>query len=206
MNIEVEHIWRDGSVGAYKRVKPVRLAVWHWTGGKTSESCIRTLRCRSLSIHYTIDHDGTVREHADPAKVVAQHVGRVAFARGALSINAESIGIEIAHKGFAPSFDGEPWKRSEYTANVHGCAARLLRFTDAQLVSAQQLAEHISQRFALPLEIPINDAGHLHTQLLDEAAMRSFRGHAGHFHFDRKKTDPGPELLGAIVRNRNKSK
>lgn len=199
-NIEIDHIWRDGSVGAYKRVKPVRLAVWHWTGGKTSDSCIRTLRSRRLSIHYTIDHDGTVREHADPAKVVAQHVGRVELAQGALSINAESVGIEIAHKGFAPSFSGESWKRDEYTANVHGCAARLLRFTDAQLDAARTLAEHISQRFAIPLEVPTDEAGRLRTGLLDEAAMRAFRGHAGHFHFERKKTDPGPELLNEIAR------
>lgn len=200
MTIVHEPVWRDGSVGAYKRTKPVRLIAWHWTGGKTSSACVRTLLSRRLSVHYTIDHDGTIREHADPARVVTQHVGRVELAGGGhLSVNAESIGIEIAHKGFAPSFEGDSWKREEYSSTVHGRRVRLLRFTGKQIESARWLAQHLSERFKIPLALPLDSTGKLRTTVLDEATILSFRGHAGHFHFKAKKTDPGPELLEALV-------
>jgi N-acetyl-anhydromuramyl-L-alanine amidase AmpD len=201
MNIVRDHVWKDGSVGAYRRTKPVRLVAWHWTGGKTSESCIRTLKSRGLSIHYTIDHDGTIREHADPAKVVAQHVGRVVFPAGrVLSVNAESIGIEIAHKGFAPSFEGESWKREEYSSTVHGRRVKLLRFTNAQIEAARWLARHLSETFKIPLALPLDERGELVRGVLEDDEMHSFRGHAGHFHFEAKKSDPGPELLAELVR------
>lgn len=200
MSIVADKQWSASSPGAYRRTKPVRLVVWHWTGGKTSEGCVRALKSRGLSVHYTIDHDGTIREHADPLLVVTQHVGQVKFRSGALSINAVSVGIEIAHKGLAPSFDGDAWRREEYVSSVHGKSVLLLRFAEPQVDAARWLARHLSERLSLPLEVPRDGERQLRTDVLDEATMRGFCGHAGHYHFAVGKTDPGPELLREIVR------
>jgi N-acetyl-anhydromuramyl-L-alanine amidase AmpD len=127
-----DHVWTATTPGARRRPGQPRLIAWHWTGGKTSAGCVATLKKSGLSVHYTIDDDGTIREHADPLRVVTQHVKRVPMKGGALSINNASIGIEIAHKGFAPSFAGARWQREEYESTVHGVKRRLLRFTPAQ--------------------------------------------------------------------------
>jgi len=197
--IVADPVWGPTSAGARRRTKPASIVAWHWTGGKTSASCIATLRKRGLSIHYTIDHDGAIREHADPMRVVTQHVGRVAMKGGALSINDVSIGIEIAHKGFAPSFPGERWKREEYETTIHGVKRRLLRFTPEQRAAARALARYLSDLTGIPLELPRDASGAVIRTVLPLDMMRTFRGHAGHFHFERRKTDPGVELLEELV-------
>lgn len=194
MNLVDQLIWSPTSKGARPRKDDIDIVVLHWTGGKTSASCLRTLQQRELSVHFTVDHDATIRRHAVPEATVTQHVGSV----GKISINAKSIGIEIAHKGFAPSFDGI-YKRDEYTDVVHKKPVKLLRYTQAQMDAVRELVRHLCAKYNVPLVLPM-DTGEPMTRVMFPDEMKSYRGVAGHLHFEAKKTDPGMEILRYVVK------
>lgn len=186
--------WSPKSDGARPRKEPIRQIVWHWTGGRDSARCVQTLLSRGLSIHYTIDHDGTIRRHAVPETVTTQHVSKIRD----FSVNAQSIGIEIAHKGFPPSFGGV-YARESYMANLRGKKVPMLRFADAQLKAARELGAHLSERYKIPLQLPTDASGQLIDRVMTLDEIKAFAGHAGHFHYEAGKSDPGWELLKFVA-------
>jgi N-acetylmuramoyl-L-alanine amidase len=71
----------------------------HYTGMKTAEEALNRL-CdvtSEVSAHYTIDEDGTIYNHVDPAKR-AWHAGVSAW-RELKNFNDFSIGIELVNPG-----------------------------------------------------------------------------------------------------------
>jgi len=78
---------------------PIDMLVIHYTGMETCEHA-KTRLCdpeAQVSCHYLIEQDGTVHRLVDEDKR-AWHAG-VAWWRGAVDVNAHSIGIELVNPG-----------------------------------------------------------------------------------------------------------
>jgi N-acetyl-anhydromuramyl-L-alanine amidase AmpD len=170
----------------------VRAVVLHHTGGEgSSEQVCRTLRARRLSIHYIIDYNGTVTQHADH-RLVTYHAGQA---------NGWTIGIEVVNQARAPAAARHP--RIVYRDTVHERELSLLRFTDAQVASCRMLCRQLCLEHRLPIEVPRDpSSGELITRTLEAATLAAYRGVLGHFHLTAKKIDPAPHLLRDITARR----
>lgn len=180
--------WDPVDPGARKRKVPVRAIVLHWTGGvQGAKGIVHTLRHRRLSIHYTIEQDGTVTHHADERTTVCMHAG---------TANDWTIGVEIANRGRPPAHSQMPGET--YTAVIHGRRLVCLRFSDEQIKAAQALCEHVAHEWGLPLMVPETSRGDLILDKLTDIQQRAFRGVLGHLHVSDAKIDPGADLLTAL--------
>lgn len=181
--------WTARSIGARARKSRIRLSITHWTGGLTTANCISTLRARGLSIGCTIDHDATIREHADHAKVTTQHVAAI----GKLSINDESIGTEVAHRGLVPAHPSQP--RTPHDEVIHGRVWHTLDFTEAQLDAIVAHNIDLCERYGIPKQVPVGKDGQPWPTVLPKGWLATFEGCAGHLHFipTLGKADPGLE-------------
>ncbi len=69
----------DGKMGSgYKKMTKLRkpkMFVCHWDAALSADSCYRILRKRGLSIHFTIDNDGTIFQYLD-MNHIAYHCGK----------------------------------------------------------------------------------------------------------------------------------
>jgi N-acetylmuramoyl-L-alanine amidase len=87
---------------------PIDMLVFHYTGMETCEQA-KTRLCdpnAQVSCHYLIEQDGTVHRLVDEDKR-AWHAG-VAWWRGALDVNAHSIGIELVNPGHEFGYQSFP--------------------------------------------------------------------------------------------------
>jgi len=117
-------------------VLPIEMLVVHYTGMKTCAEALARL-CdtqAAVSAHYVIEEDGTVHRLVDEDKR-AWHAG-VAWWRGAMDVNARSVGIELVNPGH--EFGYQP-------------------FPDAQMVALTNLAKSILTRHPIPAR---NVVGH----------------------------------------------
>jgi len=177
--------WEPGQVtGARPRRQPVRAVVVHHTAGERGAAAVcATLRARRLSIHFVVDFDGRVTQHADPATTVTYHAG---------AANSWSVGIEIVSRGVAPPTGRV---REIYEDRVHGRKVRFLRFFPEQIKAAQVLCEELCERFGLPLQVPTWRGGELVKRVLTASEQREFHGVCGHYHLSTRKVDPGTAIL-----------
>jgi len=115
---------------------PVDMLVVHYTGMKTCQAALERLcdKDAGVSAHYLIEEDGTVHRLVDEDKR-AWHAG-VAWWRGAMDVNARSIGIELVNPG-------------------HEFGYRV--FPDAQMMALEGLASAIVKRQPIPAR---NVVGH----------------------------------------------
>jgi len=115
---------------------PIDMLVVHYTGMQSCQVALERL-CDTdagVSAHYLIDEDGTVYRLVDEDKR-AWHAG-VAWWRGAMDVNARSIGIELVNPG-------------------HEFGYRA--FPDAQMMALEGLAGAIVKRHPIPAH---NVVGH----------------------------------------------
>ena len=87
---------------------PIDMLVIHYTGMETCEQA-KTRLCdpeAQVSCHYLIEQDGTVHRLVDEDKR-AWHAG-VAWWRGAVDVNAHSIGIELVNPGHEFGYQNFP--------------------------------------------------------------------------------------------------
>jgi len=176
--------WHMPSKHLRTRRKDVRMIVLHHTAGEGNGTAVfKTLQKRGLSVHFTVDADGRVIQHAD--------LDNVTFHAG--GANDESIGIEIVNRGVAPALPKRG--RIEVQATVHGHKMSMLRFTPEQVEMTDRLCRDLCAMFQLPFDVPRDDAGRFLYGLVNHYDMGMFRGVCGHFHVSRKKIDPVPHIF-----------
>jgi hypothetical protein len=174
-----------------RRVKPIDLFVFHWTGGENDPIPMAdVLRKRKLGIEFAISRSGTIYQFCDPALVDTADAGIV---------NSRSIGCEIVCYGYA-SWDitrrvftvpklGQD--REMYEALTHGKKVKTAKFYDSQMRAARALANAVSEAIpAIRKRVPsvMND-------VLPADALQSFTGFVGHYHITESKRDPGPWFM-----------
>ncbi len=84
----------------------VQYIILHYTAGDSARS-LKTLTEKQVSSHYLVDVDGTIYRLVDENRR-AWHAGDSAW-KGAGSLNAASIGIELVNKGFQEGANGRAW-------------------------------------------------------------------------------------------------
>lgn len=173
--------------------KVIDLFVWHWTGGEGgAEQLFRVLRNRDLGVEFFIDQGGGIYQFADPVLVDTFDAGYV---------NARSVGCELASVGYGPI--NPRWQRERYTCKINGRTVRPARFYNAQIEAACALADAVSAAIpTIPKRVPhgLFGFGGLVTKTLTPREIRTVKGHIGHFHVNADKTDPGTDLLEALIR------
>lgn len=175
-----------------KRVKPIDLMVWHYTGGEQEPiQMADVLRKRKLGVEFAISRSGTVYQFCDPALVDTADAGIV---------NSRSVGCEVVNYGYRSLIDlknafGVPkvgLDREMYDAVTHGRTVKTAKFYPCQIEAVLALALAVST--ALP-EIQKTVPAGVPGVLKDLVA---FRGHVGHYHITDSKRDPGPQLMDAL--------
>lgn len=191
--------WRDhgvefraGDGHNRRRVKPITLAVWHWTAAENPPLAMaRTLRKRELGVEFAIDRDGTVFQFCDPLVVDTADAGIV---------NARSVGVEIVSYGMRRA--SRLWTipkrgkdRGHRDVTIHGKRVRVASFYPAQTAAACALADVLSTVLPIPARVPMDAKGAVLTRALSRMELDEFSGHLGHYHVTKKKLDPGPVLI-----------
>jgi len=159
----------------------------HWDVCLSSESCVKVLNRRGISVHFCIDNDGTIYQILD-----TQHG---AWHAGDLRGNKQGVGVEISN---AYSTKYQDW----YVR--HGCGERpiqehgwvhgqtldpFLDFYPVQIKALQALWSAIHNGLDIPLEYPKNSEGHVETGVHKSCPSGKFKGFCNHYNFTRKKID-----------------
>ena len=182
--------------GARKRRRKIDLGVWHWTGGEGDAfTLFNVLKKRELGVEFFIDRAGEIYQFCDPALVDTFDAGWV---------NARSVGVEIANYGWrkrngaTPVVPAKGRKRPLYSTILNRRSWVFAHFWPVQIAAAISLAEALSKALKFPLAVPRGASGFVHPNTMDSGIVDGFSGHLGHFHVNRKKLDPGLDLLQAF--------
>jgi len=137
---------------------PIDMLVVHYTGMQTCEAALQRLcdQEAGVSAHYLIDEDGTVHRLVDEDKR-AWHAG-VAWWRGAMDVNARSIGIELVNPG-------------------HEFGYRA--FPDAQMTALEALAGAILKRHPIPARNVVGHSDVAPSRKQDPGALFDWKRLAG---------------------------
>lgn len=190
--------WDLGEPGTRKRTQPIDVVVVHHTAGEGNATAIhKTLRGRKrkdgkrgLAVHFTIDRDGRIVQHAD--------LDTVTFHGGIQ--NGRSVGIEVAcsgwpHGKYTPATTG----RQVYDDVLRGKPHKYFRLFDAQLASLILLCQDLCDMFALPAKFPRTADGKALRATLGKQEALSHRGLIGHLQFAAQKGDPAPYVMDEIM-------
>jgi N-acetyl-anhydromuramyl-L-alanine amidase AmpD len=175
-----DFVWMPGMRDCALRTEPVDGMVWHWNaGGDDPDRVVRTLKERGLSIHFVMGYDGRILRCADPATTVCFHAGKTA--------NRRKLGIEICNRGIGSQSAKNP--RAHVPASAHGRKFTALDFSPAQYKAIVELADEMSERFAIPKVTAPSDT------VIDVA---KFSGHLEHINVSKKKIDCGGLVLSKL--------
>lgn len=189
--VPVEH-WTTNGLG-FPGLRPrVRtdLVTLHWTGGEGgAEQVHRTLRQRSLSVHFVIDQLGHVTQHCD-ANMLAAH---------AKGMNDKSVGVEMVNRA-----DNEPNrmpKRPLLKERINGRDITYTAFLPAQVRSAIMLSLALCEAYKIPFDVPrVAPGGDVIPRNATPEEFASFRGVVGHFWWNTVgKSDCGLSMLRAVA-------
>ncbi len=188
--------WSPKAKGVRVRREPIRAILLHHQGGEGGAGQLfnvlnggresrRTGRPIYLSVHFSVDREGRVTQHAD-LETVCLHAGIA---------NDFTVGIEIANKGRAPASIRVP--REVYADEAHGKTIQFLRFSSAQVGAVYDLTSDLCALLRLPHEFPI-EAGRVARRLLSKSELSAHRGLLGHMHVSRRKIDPSPHIMDEL--------
>ena len=160
---------RSPNTGDRRINVPAEVIGLHWTGGERGGAGIfRTLEKRRLSIHFTIDIDGTITQHAD-LNLYCAHIG--SRHDRPYSLNLRSIGIEMTSRGFASKKDLRglglrertqlDWEapRDVYRSVIGGRKVNTVSYYYPQHIAMLWLVETISGVLNIPRRIPMVEVG-----------------------------------------------
>tara|TARA_R110000787_G_scaffold161496_1_gene274918 strand:- start:1021 stop:1794 length:774 start_codon:yes stop_codon:yes gene_type:complete len=159
----------------------------HWDVCLSSESCVKVLNRRGISVHFCIDNDGTIYQILD-----TQHG---AWHAGDLRGNKQGVGVEISN---AYSTKYQDWyvrhgfgeRPIQEHGWVHGQTLDpFLDFYPVQIKALQALWSAIHNGLDIPLEYPKNSEGHVETGVHKSCPSGKFKGFCNHYNFTRKKID-----------------
>ena len=163
-------------------LRDVKYFVNHWDVCLNSETCVKVLRKRGISVHFCIDNDGTIYQLMD-----ANHI---AYHAGGSKWNAASVGVEISN-AYYPKYQNW-YKKNGYgerpvwkDKRVHGGKlGDFLGFYDVQLEAAKALWQSICSFYKIPLKGPKVSDG-----VDPESVKCQFRGIINHYNLKRSKID-----------------
>lgn len=170
--------------------KRTDLIVLHWTGGEGGAAQVyRTLRERSLSVHFVIDQLGVITQHCDAD----------AFAAHAKGMNDRSVGVEIVNRADANPRGTPP--RTLLRERINGRDVTYTAYLPAQVRAAIMLCLALCEAYGLPFDVPrIAPGGDVIARSATEPEFQAFRGIVGHFwRTYAGKSDCGLGLLRAIA-------
>jgi len=185
----------------YKKMTKLRkpkMFVCHWDAALSAGSCYRILRQRGLSIHFTIDNDGTIFQYLD-MNHIAYHCGKH---------NPTTVGVEISN-AFYPKYN--PWyqrhgfgKREMVKgAHAHGNSMKpFMDFYPVQVDALKALMKATSEALNIPLECPLDENGETSYKVDEMAFKNKFKGYISHLNISKNKIDCAnldlKKLLGEI--------
>ena len=170
---------RKKSMNGKKR--NIKYFVTHWDVCLSSESCVKVLNRRNLSVHFCIDNDGTIHQLCD-LNDIAYHAGG--------SHNSHCIGVEISN-AYYPKY--QSWyKRHGYgerpmitDAECHGHKMKpFMDFYPVQIDALKALYLACHEGLGIPLEAPKTKWA-----VDPDCQKKKFRGFCSHFHLTRGKID-----------------
>lgn len=170
--------------------KRTDLVTLHWTAGEgAAEQVHRTLRQRSLSVHFVIDQLGHITQHCD-AEMLCAH---------AKGMNDRSIGIELVNRANGDA--NRVPKRALLKETINGRPVTYTAFLPAQVKSAIALCLTLCEAYGLPFDVPrVSPGGDVLARRATPAEFASFRGVVPHFWWNTAgKNDCGLALLRAIA-------
>jgi len=167
--------------------------VLHYDVTFNARATKRVLLKRGYSTHFCIDHDGTIFQFADPKTHKTYHAG---------SINKRSIGIDINNpadikyqvrdanlrKAASPLGTARVCREIE-KQKVHGHTIERLSYFPCQIKALNALLDVLCEHFEIPKEYPTQDGTPVYGVY---KGWKTFEGVLGHYHIERKKTDPSP--------------
>ena len=161
--------------------------VCHWDVCLSSEICYKVLSKRGLSVHFSIDNDGTIYQFMD--------MNNVAWHAGGKVWNNRSLGVEISN-AFYPKYQSWYEKRDFGSrplitdAHVHGKKLEdHLGFYPIQLQALQALMRAVNKCTGIPLQTPLDRSGKTNTKVSKKAADGRFEGFISHYHLTTRKID-----------------
>lgn len=161
--------------------RKIDLGVTHWDVCLNADSCFKVLQRRGLSIHFTIDNDGTIRQHLD--------LNHIALHAGSSKWNAKSVGVEISN-AYYPKY--QSWYKKHIgaerpivsAATVHSKTLQpFTGFYPVQLDALKALWTAVSQACDIPLQSPTSRTTYR------GASSGKYRGFVHHYHLTKKKID-----------------
>jgi len=181
------------------KIRKPRMFVCHWDAALNSDSCYKILRKRGLSIHFTIDNDGTIYQYLD-MNHIAYHCGKH---------NSTTVGVEISN-AFYPKYQG--WyqrhgfgkREMVKDAHVHGRSIKpFMDFYPAQVGALKALMKAVNGAMPwIKLECPLDDFGETSYTVDESAVKNKFYGFVSHYHLSKGKMDCAnldlKKLLGEI--------
>jgi hypothetical protein len=160
-----------------KTSRKPNLFVTHWDVCLSAASCYNVLKDRGLSVHFSIDNDGTIYQYLDTANI-AWH---------ASPANEVSIGVEVSNAYYTKHQDWyvkNGFGPRPITKAVKGHGGSIephLDFYPAQYEALASLWEAVHRAHGIPLELP-----HRFDSTID---WESFSGFVNHFHITSRKID-----------------
>lgn len=162
--------------------RKINMFVNHWDVCLSSASCVRVLNDRKVSVHFSIDNDGTIYQLADMQQI-CWHAGNG-------KVNMASVGVEISNafytkyqdtyvsKGFGP----RPIKKG---VKVHGGTLEdHLGFYPVQLEALAALWAAVHKAAGIPFALPLEDH-----KVSPAVANGTFSGFVNHYHVTDRKID-----------------
>jgi hypothetical protein len=175
-----------------KRIKPIDLGVFHWTGSENAvETMVETLRKRKLGVEFAISPFGVIYQFCDPTVVDTADAGIA---------NSRSWGVEIVNAGFRrlstfwmePKYRKPPLgPRPAYSTVLHGTKQNFWDFYPAQTIAALALNKTMVQA------IPTYTADVCTTPGVVDIAK--LKGAIGHYNITTEKLDPGTRFMGHLA-------
>ena len=162
----------------------------HWDVCLSSESCVKVLNRRGVSVHFCIDNDGTIYQLID-----TQHKAWHAGINNGVGGNSRGVGVEIANAYYLKYQDW--YVKNGFGARpiidstlVHGRSlGPFLGFYPIQLEALKALWKAIHIGLDIPLEYPKNPDGRLNTGVHQDCVKGKFHGFCNHYNFTKGKID-----------------
>lgn len=164
---------------------PLVGGVLHWTAAENPGNRVfSTLQTRNISVHFTMDRDGTIWQYADPGTTYTLNAGQ--------SLGQITWAIEIVSYGAAsPSRIPDSGRdRETYDTQIHGRDYTIADFYDVQYRVLFELCNKIHDHFGLAKEVATSP-----TEFVSWPRLRDANCILAHYHAATNKIDPGPRCL-----------
>ncbi len=182
-HLDSEALVLTGGRNSYAgKKRNIKFFVNHWDVCLSSESCVKVLNKRNISVHFCIDNDGTIYQLMD--------MNDGAWHAGGSKWNHSSVGVEIAN-AYYPKYQnwyarngfGERPLISD--ATCHGKSMDpFMDFYPIQKEALKALWMACHEGLGIPLEAPSTKWA-----VDPDCQSNKFKGFCSHFHLTRRKID-----------------